>query len=177
VVTVVVVAIITFVAAIAFLPQLARLGNPGSGSTAVHGVRASLCKETLGVNCPGNSVALPLMGRDASSHTSACDSIPGLGAHEHAWPNYTATSPIYGLVIPLGKYTGVSSWSVDPSGFLNNSSSFHTKVWFSGLAAGAHEAVVSIPTGTGSWCLGWYEPQSSSTVPWNNDRVLTYQMS
>ncbi|HEV2316541.1 MAG TPA: hypothetical protein VGV89_03075 [Thermoplasmata archaeon] len=177
VVVVIAVVIVAVLAAIQFLPQLTQLGKPGQGSTTAHGMRSDLCNETLGVNCPGNAIDLPATGGGGTSNTSGCDSLPALGPHELAWLNYTASSPIDGIVVPTGKYTGFGSFSVDPSGFLNNTTDFRSNIWFSGLAGGGHNAVVPIPASSEGWCLGWYEPGSPSTVTWNDDLVVTYQSS
>ncbi|HZY92211.1 MAG TPA: hypothetical protein VFG07_05515 [Thermoplasmata archaeon] len=177
VVVVIAVVIVAVLASIQLLPQLAQLGRTGNGSAAAHGARANLCNETLGVNCPGNAIDLPATGGRGTSNTSSCDPIPSLGPHELAWLNYTASGPIYGIVVPTAKYTGFGSFSVDPSGFLNNTTDFRTNIWFSGLAGGGHNAVVPISASSGGWCLGWYEPGSPSTVTWDDDLVVTYQSS
>jgi hypothetical protein len=171
----VVVAIIVLLAGIYFLGPF--LGLVGSRNSAVGGTghRLDFCNETQGVDCSGDIQTVPYAYGGGYENVTGCDAVPSRGSPEVLYLNYTPSAPVYGIVVPQGLFSGSGSWSVDPAGFVVNSTELRQAAWFSGFSSNPHFAVITVPQGQDTWCLSWWEPQGSVTITLDSDLAITYQ--
>jgi hypothetical protein len=151
-------------------------GHPGTSTRPPPtGQTLTLCSADNGSNCKGFSFMVPQYVNGNELNTTTCDSFSSLGAGETLWMNYSASGRIYSIVLPASLFGGASGWTNDAWGVVANNATVAKALWFSGLASGSYSEAVTVPAGTGPYCIGWWEPTNApASVTWLNDVNVTY---
>jgi hypothetical protein len=152
-------------------------GHPNSNPTSPPppGKTLTLCSSDNGSDCKGFAFMLPRNVDDSVVNTTTCDSFSSLGSGETLWMNYSSDGAIYSIVLPASSFGGASGWTQNAWGIVANSSTVAKALWFSGFASGSFSEAVTVPSGGGTYCIGWWEPASAPTsVTWLNDVNVTY---
>jgi hypothetical protein len=154
------------------LPVSATPGGPSLPSTS--SVRVDLCNASLGVDCAGNQIVLPVSTGGTVQNHSTCDSFPDAGTSESIALNFSTSATAEGAVIGESSFGGTGGFAADPSGFLSNQTDRRFVAWVSGNTTGSDTATVEVPSGGLAWCVVWYAPPAGSTITWTSDVVYTY---
>ena len=135
----------------------------------------TLCSASNGSDCKGASFSLPTMANGALMNATGCDPFTSLGDGEVLWMNYTAYQPIDSIVLPSSIFGGPTGWTEDAYALVDNQTALGSSLWFSHYASGAFSEKIDVPTGGGTYCIGWWEPSISPvSVTWNGDVNVTY---
>jgi hypothetical protein len=154
---------------------LAGHPKPSTISPPPPGKELTLCSEDNGSNCKGFSFTLPQNINDNVVNTTTCDSFSNLGTGETLWMNYSADGSIYSIVLPATVFGGDSGWTQNAWGMVESGSAAAKALWFSGLSSGTFSEAVTVPSGGGTYCIGWWEPTNTPTsVTWLDNVNVTY---